>query len=231
MASERGHEALTCPYLIIEVREMKEFMESCAHVQPLVTLYIIMFSCQMADHGRKILSTLLSLWHQVTSIIRHGWVRASWPLSEAMWAWCIPVLLLVQLSNQKERFQCCLVHLCKMIPMGRKHGISSYQPLKFYQITHSLVVKCMLWLRHLTHHYRSILCLTWIVVVAQCPQDAYKLVGRRLLVRSSAPLHYGSLKGKTQQPCTIVSSTLKPKREVSMLSCASLATELLSQYP
>ena len=81
---------------------------------------------------------------------------------------CSPVLITSSTLQPKERFQWSPVRLCMMTALG-KRGISSYQPLNFYHSTHSLVVKCMLWLPHLTHHCRSMSSLTWSVMVAQCP--------------------------------------------------------------
>ena len=64
---------------------------------------------------------------------------------------CSPVLIASSTLKHKERFQWSPVHICMLTALG-KHGISSYQPLNFYHSTHSPVVKCMLWLPHLTHH-------------------------------------------------------------------------------
>ena len=83
------------------------------------------------------------------------------------------------------------------------------------------------------------------MVVAQCPEYAYIACKKAFVGQKQRSVAQGSLIGKTRSPVLIAISTLKPKREVSMLSCASLhndrfgemwyqfipATELLSQYP
>ena len=93
-------------------------------------------------------------------------------------------------------------------------------PLNFYHSIHSLMVKFMLWLLHLTHHYRSMIVwheLLWWLSVSI---DAYKLVRSHLLVRSSAPLHLWPL--YRQRPCSPVLNA-KNVRKISNIFLLKLS--------